>query len=174
MAWYHTNAQILKIMQAISDLFWARLLVRLITRFQSAHTLQLYFINGIDSPALFISTGLMPVPYGSDSFCILWLVLAGSFFTSTFRFISFACRVVLSFHQVILFWMCVYFYLFRSLCSFFHIDRIACVMICCSIVWRNWIIHQPLKSWEPFTSISFRYVQDNFFSSCMTQKKKCN
>lgn len=44
-------------------------------------------------------------------------------------------------------------------CGFIGVDRIACVMICCSIAWRNSIIHRLHSSWDPSISILCRYVR---------------
>lgn len=45
---------------------------------------------------------------------------------------------------------------------FIHIlctsDRIVSVMICSSIVWRNWIIHRLHKWWAQFILTLFRYL----------------
>lgn len=75
-------------------------------------------------------------------------------------------------------WLCLICYCYKSffcclpifnsfvVLNLFHIDRIACVTICFSIVWRSWMIYQPLKWWEQFTSISCRYFNLVLLKMC--------
>lgn len=92
--------------------------------------------------------------------CILWLFIL--VLSALFIFFSLP-------HNLLLYWIllshcficfCLFLFCFHFVrCAQFHIDRIACVTICCSIVWKKWMIYQLLKWWEQFTSILFRFMK---------------
>lgn len=92
--------------------------------------------------------------------CILWLfilVLSALFISFSLLYNLLLYWILLS-HCFICF--CLFLFCFHFVrCAQFHIDRIACVTICCSIVWKKWMIYQLLKWWEQFTSILFRFMK---------------
>lgn len=112
-------------------------------------TLQLYFINETETRRSFSFRLALCQRHTDPIYC----VLRGLFSFLSFHFAHLVgCSELSSSHLLCLF--------YAVHCAHFsRIGRIACVMTCCSIVWRNWIIYQPLKSWEPFTSTSFRWVR---------------